>query len=187
MKVRTRTCRVGRSNKGNGFTLLELVVVMLILTAVLGLVVPEVSSVFLRSDLKASSRRLAGAVAYARSQAMVEGRLWELTLDLDESTFWTDPAIGGTGDSEESDLEEDTAKKRSLEGEVRFLDIQKLPDEPRNTGQVTLRFQPKGLVEPALIHLAGPGNKVQTLFIKPFNGRVVVRDGYMEGRDEEIG
>lgn len=186
-KVRTRTCRVGRSNKGNGFTLLELVVVMLILTAVLGLVVPEVSSVFLRSDLKASSRRLAGAVAYARSQAMVEGRFWELTLDLDESTFWTDPAIGGTGDSKESDLEEDTAKKRSLEGEVRFLDIQKLPDEPRNTGQVTLRFQPKGLAEPALIHLAGPGNKVQTLFIKPFNGRVVVRDGYMEGRDEEIG
>ena len=103
------------------------------------------------------------------------------------STFWTDSAAGGTEASEESDLEKDTARKRSLEGEVRFLDIQKPPEEPRNTGVVTLRFQSRGLAEPAVIHLAGPGNKVQTLFIKPFNGRVVVRDGYVGGGDEEVG
>jgi len=77
------TCRVGRSNEPSGFTLVELAVVLVILAVILGLVLPEVSSFFFRSDLKASSRRLAGAVAYARSQAMLEGRLWELTLDLD--------------------------------------------------------------------------------------------------------
>jgi Tfp pilus assembly protein FimT len=66
----------------------ELAVVLVILAVILGLVLPEASSFFFRSDLKASSRRLAGAVAYARSQAMLEGRLWELTLDLDTDSFW---------------------------------------------------------------------------------------------------
>ena len=136
-----RTLRAGNSSRAVGFTLLELVVVMLILVAMLGLVLPQASSVFVRNDLKTSSRRLAGAVAYARSQAMLERVEQQLTLDLD-------------------------AKKAQ--------------NEQLNSGQVALRFQPKGLVEPAVIHLAGSGERVQTISIKAFNGRCVIQDGYVE-------
>ena len=169
-----KTCRAGNSNSPAGFTLLELVVVMLILTAMLGLVLPEASLVFMRNDLKTSSRRLAGAVAYARSQAMLERRVQELTLDLDAGRFW----IGAEGDSDKSDLR--PARKQALVGKVRFMDVRKARDEQRSSGQVALRFQPKGLVEPAVIHLAGSGERVQTLFIKAFNGRCIIQDGYVE-------
>jgi len=169
-----KTYRAGNSNKPAGFTLLELVVVMLILTAMLGLVLPGASSVFVRNDLKTSARRLAGAVAYARSQAMLERRVQELTLDLDGGTFWTSPML----DSDESDLE--PTRKQTLEGEVRFLNVRKAQDEERSSGRVALRFQPKGLAEPAVIHLVGSGERVQTLSIKPFNGRCVIQDGYVE-------
>lgn len=152
--------------------------VMLILTAVLGLVLPRASSVFFRSDLKASTRRLAGAVAYARSQAMLEDRRWELALDLDAGTFWTRPAADPEG------LEPEPARKRSLAGEVRFLDIQRGEEETRRAGEVGLRFQANGLVEPAVVHLAGPGERVQTLRIKPFNGRLAIFEGYV-GREEQ--
>ncbi len=169
------TCRVGRSNEPQGFTLVELAVVLIILTVVLGLVLPEASSFLFRSDLKASSRRLAGAVSYARSQAMLEGRLWELTFDLDANSFW---AAAVDEEGAPSDL--DTVKKRTLAGEVRFLDVKKLPDETKRAGRVAFIFHPKGLVEPAVIHLAGPGKQIQTIFVKAFNGRLVVRDGYLD-------
>ncbi|MGD8916425.1 MAG: hypothetical protein PVH35_07490, partial [Syntrophobacterales bacterium] len=112
---------------------MELAVVLMILAVVLGLVLPEASSLLFRSDLKASSRRLAGAVSYARSQAMLEGRLWELTLDLDADSFWAAAAdVDKEGVS--SDLER--VKKRKLAGEVRFLDVKKLPDETKRAGRV---------------------------------------------------
>ena len=174
-KARMRTLRAGNSSRAVGFTLLELVVVMLILVAMLGLVLPEASSVFVRNDLRTSSRRLAGAVAYARSQAMLERVEQELTLDLDANFFWTNPVE----DSDNSEVDEPTSKQ-ALEGDVRFLGVKKANDEQVNSGQVALRFQPKGLVEPAVIHLAGSGERVQTIFIKTFNGRCVIKDGLVE-------
>jgi Tfp pilus assembly protein FimT len=147
----------------------------MILAVVLGLVLPEASSFLFRSDLKASSRRLAGAVSYARSQAMLEGRPWELTLDLDTGEFWA-TALG----KEDSPADLDTVKKRTLAGEVRFMDVKKLPDETKSAGRVVLHFHPKGLVEPAVIHLAGPGKQIQTIFVKAFNGRLLMEDGYID-------
>ena len=169
------TYRVGRSNESQGFTLVELAVVLMILAVVVGLVLPEASSFLFRSDLKASSRRLAGAVSYARSQAMLEGRPWELTLDLDTASFWAAALV-----KEDSSSDLDSVRKRTLAGEVRFMDVQKLPDETKQAGRVVLLFYPKGLVEPAVIHLVGPGKQIQTLFVKAFNGRLVARDGYLE-------
>ena len=81
---------------------------------------------------------------------------------------------------EEASSEPDTVKKRALAGEVRFMDVKKLPEETKRSGRVALHFHPKGLVEPAVIHLAGPGKQIQTLFVKAFNGRLVVSDGYLE-------
>ncbi len=105
---------------------------------------------------------------------MLEGRLWELTLDLDTDSFWAAAVEeGGSPDL-------DAVKKRTLAGEVRFIDVKKLPDENKRAGRVALHFHPKGLVEPAVIHLAGPGKQIRTLFVKPFNGRLVVREGYLE-------
>jgi hypothetical protein len=52
---------------------------------------------------------------------------------------------------------------------------------------VALRFHPKGLVEPAVIHLKGPGNRVQTLSIKPFSGRLSIEDGYVSSGEAEKG
>jgi Tfp pilus assembly protein FimT len=169
-----RTFKAGKFKNSSGFTLVELAVVLLIIIVALGLVLPQTSSLFIRSDLKAGSRRLAGAVAYARSQAMLEGRLWELTLDLDNSTFWTGPS------QETDELDTRPASKRVLPGDIRFKDVILLDHETRITGSIPIRFHPKGLAEAAMIHLASPGNQIQTLMIKSFNGRVNIYDGYVE-------
>ena len=106
---------------------------------------------------------------------MLEGRFWELTLDLDTASFWA-----AALDKENSSSDLDTVRKRTLAGDVRFMDVKKLPDETMRAGRVVLHFHPKGLVEPAVIHLAGPGKQIQTIFVKAFNGRLVARDGYLD-------
>jgi len=176
-----RTCGAGRSSEPHGFTLLELAVVLLLLTVVLGLVLPEASSLLTDSDLRTSSRRVAGAVAEARNEAMLGGRIWELTIDLESGAFWIAPV----GDAEQGGKA--GPRKRTLAGQVRFLDVQKGQDESQTAGQVSIRFHPKGLVEPAVIHLGGRGDRVQTLSIKPFSGRLSIQDGYVGDADEEKG
>ena len=105
---------------------------------------------------------------------MLEGRLWYLTMDLDENSFWTSPAV------EDERPEVVQSQKRSLQGEVRFVDVQKMEGEPTSAGHVVLGFQPKGLVEPAVIHLAGPGGSSLRLIVKAFSGRVQIEEGYGE-------
>jgi len=182
-----RTCGAGRSSEPHGFTLLELAVVLLLLTVVLGLVLPEASSLLTDSDLRTSSRRVAGAVAEARNEALLGGRIWELAIDLESGTFWIAPV----GDAEEGGKPAEAGKsgprKRTLAGQVRFLDVRKGQEESRNTGRVGIRFHPKGLVEPAVIHLGDPGKRVQTLSIKPFSGRLSIQDGYVGAGDGEKG
>ncbi|MBW1982378.1 MAG: GspH/FimT family pseudopilin [Deltaproteobacteria bacterium] len=154
-----------------GFTLIELTVVLLILTIALGLVLPEASSLIFRNSLQTSARRLAGAVSYARSQAMVEGRPWKLVVDLDNNSYWL---AAGTGNADAGHT-----RKRSLESGVRFVDVEIPGQDTRTAGQVTIHFNPKGLAEPAVLHIEGSGNKVRTLRIKAFNGRLVILDGYV--------
>jgi prepilin-type N-terminal cleavage/methylation domain-containing protein len=182
-----RTSGVGRSNDPNGFTLLELAVVLLLLTVVLGLVLPEASSLLTDSDLRTSSRRVAGAVAEARNEAMLGGRIWELAIDLESNAFWIAPVGDGEEGGTSAEAGKSQPRKRTLAGEVRFLDVRKGQEESRNTGRVSIRFHPKGLVEPAVIHLGGRGNRVQTLSIKPFSGRLSIEDGYVGGGDGEKG
>jgi Tfp pilus assembly protein FimT len=175
------TYRAGRSSKPAGFTLLELAVVLFLLVLVLGLVLPEASSLLTDSDLRTSARRLSGSVGEARNQAMMEGRIWELVIDLDSGSFWIAPV----GEAEAAG--KPGPRKRTLAGDVRFLDVRKGQNDSQTAGQVAVRFHPKGLVEPAVIHLKGPGNRVQTLSIKPFSGRISIEDGYVGGGEVEKG
>jgi prepilin-type N-terminal cleavage/methylation domain-containing protein len=182
-RVRMRTCGVGKSSDSNGFTLLELAIVLLLLTVVLGLVLPEASSLLTDSDLRTSSRRVAGAVAEARNEAMLGGRIWELTIDLEANTFWIAPVGDGEEAGTSAQAGKPEPKRRTLAGEVRFLDVQKGQDQSQNTGRVGIRFHPKGLAEPAAIHLGDQSNRVQTLGIKPFSARLSIQDGYVGGTD----
>jgi prepilin-type N-terminal cleavage/methylation domain-containing protein len=172
-KERMPTYRAGRSSEPAGFTLLELTVVMILLLLVLGLVLPEASSLLTDSDLRTSARRLAGAVGEARNEAMLGGQIWQLVIDLESGSFWIAPA----GEGKEAD--KPAPRKAKLVDDVRFIDIQKGQDELLTTGRVSIRFHPRGLVEPTVIHLIGPGNRVRTLSIKSFSGRLSIEDGYV--------
>ncbi len=65
-----------------GFTLVELLIVLVIMVLGVSLVGPNISSGSDRASLKAASRDLKSALRYARGQALVSQQQVTVTLDL---------------------------------------------------------------------------------------------------------
>ncbi len=64
-----------------GFTLLELLVVLVLATLMLSLVVPRFAAVVPGVELKSTAQKTASLLRYARSRAMAESRLITFSLD----------------------------------------------------------------------------------------------------------
>jgi len=80
-----------RPNVGkDGFTLLELMIVMLLMTLVIG-----ISTIFFANTLTSSTfnttiRDLSTTIRHARSLAQIHGERKAVTIDLDSKTYWID-------------------------------------------------------------------------------------------------
>lgn len=166
-----------------GYTLLELLLVILLLGIVLFTATPRLRDIIAGDPLSLAVRRLSGLCSELRAQAVSDQRDYYLALDLDEQRFF----------AYREDLDpEGRSKKRekawSLGAGVRFAKVDAFSGEQRFFGEVTIRFSREGYAQPALIYLeTGPGRT--TLFINPLLPAMKVWDRYVdraELRDEAI-
>ncbi len=72
-----------------GFTLLELLIVLVIAASVVTLVLPQLSNAMTIVELKSGARKLASALRHARSQAIVRAQEVAVVLDVQERTYQT--------------------------------------------------------------------------------------------------
>ena len=78
---------VTRPVRSEGFTLFELLLVLLLMGLLYGLAVPMLGTGSTGLDMKAASRQLAAGLRKARGIAVTERREAVLTLDVDGRTF----------------------------------------------------------------------------------------------------
>ncbi|MFQ5994564.1 MAG: GspH/FimT family pseudopilin [Acidiferrobacterales bacterium] len=78
-----------RAKVCKGFTLLELLVVLAIASALVAIVVPQFSGVMATLELKSSVRELASALRQARSQAIAQRHHVAVTLNVERRTYET--------------------------------------------------------------------------------------------------
>jgi len=71
-----------------GYTLIELIVVVLLIGLVLTLAAPRLRNVLLTDDLKGAARKMIGIINSLRNEAIREQRDYFLHLDLDANRFW---------------------------------------------------------------------------------------------------
>jgi general secretion pathway protein H len=119
-----------------GFTLLELMVVLVIATLMIALVPPMLSGLGGFLDLKGAARQLAAGLRSARNEAVLTRREAVLTVDLEQRVF---SLTGGAREyslpekgeiklfTAESELEEETR------GSIRFF-----PDGSSTGGRIML-------------------------------------------------
>lgn len=129
---RMATKRVGQ----HGFTLLELLVVLVIAVLLVAVVPPLISGMSGATELRSAARQLAAGLRFARNEAVTRQREAVLTLDLSKHRF----AI--SGDPREIALPESlslhlyTAQSELLDqatGNIRFF-----PDGSSTGGAVTV-------------------------------------------------
>jgi prepilin-type N-terminal cleavage/methylation domain-containing protein len=173
--------------KHNGFTFVELTVVIIIIGIMMSVTVPRFGSMFSKASLGAAARRLAGTMGYLRNAAAKEGRSYFLNIDLETHEFWVtvvsegaDPYLinqGGFVDPQDEELSgyEEVAdpflRRTRLEKQIAFERIV-LPNGAEVVeGRFMIEFRPDGTADETLIYMRNPKGKIYTLHLEQYNGQ----------------
>ncbi len=166
------------SKERDGFTLLELTVVLLLLGFILLLTFPNFRKQIFASDIKRCVLGLVGEVKYAQSQAATTKKMHRLIIDVKDNIFWVmREEARGKFIREPSR----SGQPHGLPPGIFFLDVIH-PDRGRiMEGLAYIDFFPTGWAEESTFHLQRK-EEIFTIFINPLGGRVEVYEGYWEKR-----
>ena len=78
-----------------GFTLLELVLVMVIICTLLGITAPSLKGFFAGRRTVDAAAQIVALANFARSQSVAEGRVYRLNIDMETGDYWLTAEDGG--------------------------------------------------------------------------------------------
>jgi len=159
----------------SGFTLIELMVVILIISVVAAIVLPRLPQPE-STKLKSSARNLATGIRFLNDQAMTTKSQYNLTFDLTESVVKI-TRHSAAGD----ELPPDDAffNRPLIEDGISIEDVVSSLRGKAAEGQFVVPFGPNGNAEALMIHLKG-GAGHYTIIAYPDGGKVTVQEGYQE-------
>jgi prepilin-type N-terminal cleavage/methylation domain-containing protein len=164
--MRGRCGGVVRDN--NGFTLLEMIIVLFLLGGLLSLIIPRIS---IGDSLGSVVRRWVGALKSFQDMAVATQKTVRLHVDLDRGMYW--PMVLD-GNQEKIPLDATWATPISLPESIRFADFQ-VGTERKESGRVELFFYPNGRIDQATMHLADTNN-IMGVLIEPVTALIRVTD-----------
>ena len=161
-----------------GYTLIELTVVVILIGLIIGMVIPRFREAVLTDNLLNSTNKMIGMIKTLRNQAIREQKVYILHLDMEGNRVWYDsPSMT---DEERARAAE---KAPSLPEDVRIMDVWASGAGKRMTGEAGLRINKKGYIQQAIIHLGSQDDRQFTLLISPFLRKVKVFEKYLEFED----
>lgn len=167
--------------KQRGFTLLEMMVVIIIIGTVMAIAIPRMNDAF-EVNLKSAIRRMGGAFQFSFNESVIKQTPLRLNFDFETGRYWlTALAVeGNTGQF--VPIETDLLGESQLPSGVYFEDVVTPHDmEKRTEGEdIFIGFFPTGFVERAVIHLASEDGRQYTLLAHPLTGKVTVFDTYVD-------
>jgi len=166
-----------RTSRGKGFTLVELMFVLLLIGFISLLTFPNFRQFFGPPDFKRAVLGFVGTLRYAHSQAATTKNKYRLYIEVKENTFWiSTEGEKGKFYRDPSSLGQPTY----LPAGVIFLDVYHPERGKVRDGAAYVEFSPTGWVDECTIHIKKSEQEVFTLFVHPFSGKVEVVDGYSE-------
>ena len=116
----------------DGFTLLELVLVLLLMGLIAGLTLPFVASSLDRLKLQSEVRQIASAMQFTRSEAISKKALFTFNINIDENKYWL--AIP---------KQNEVTQSKPIDETVRIMDY-KNAEETLTEGAFKILFYPRG-------------------------------------------
>ncbi|MBM3502188.1 MAG: prepilin-type N-terminal cleavage/methylation domain-containing protein [Armatimonadetes bacterium] len=187
------------SSVPRGFTLVELMVVLVILVLLAGLTAPSFARQYHVAKLRSAARDLVGLMQYARSQAVVEGTTYRLNVDRDGGRVWVtyyDTETAEARDEEPKFVEDESVlgASRKLPAGVTICELQ-LGDEAlaqlseealeeieglqsrlNEEGTPFIAFAPSGTSDGARILLENEYEDQLAVAVDAITGRTEVRE-----------
>lgn len=146
----------------NGFTLLELIVVMSLLGIMLIFTVPRFHETLFLDDTKTGSRWIIGKIQALKEAAVRNQKQYSLHINLDTEQFWeTDASMSA------EDLENAALNASSLPSGLKIADIEYPIRGKINSGQTDITFYKNGTSDKVLIHIQD-GDQYESYLIEPF-------------------
>jgi len=187
---------VTRARNEAGFTLLELLVVLLLIVLVTGVFMTTVGGGF-GVHLRHAGRALSEELEYVAQRAVTTGQVQRFVIDLDQQVFRVEelplPALDEAAElpqyAENLDLAPPPAQDQfqPVEGrigewralddadEVGFREV-RLANEARSDGPVAIGFSPDGASDPAEIWLRDDGGYDLRIQLVAFTGEIRVEE-----------
>jgi type II secretory pathway pseudopilin PulG len=158
-----------RLNDASGFTMLEIVMVLFLLTGMLSLVIPKLS---IGENLGTVTRKWVGSLKTLQELSMTTQKTVRLYVDIDRGMYW--PMVL---DGNEEKIPQDPiwAYPLTLPETVRFSDIQ-VGVTRKETGRVDIFFYPNGRIDQATVHLMDLHNNVMGIFVEPVTALIRITD-----------
>ena len=177
LRVASRVQGTLRTRHSNGFTLIELTVVLVVMGVMLGLIIPKLGELG-EANLKRSARHLTGMIRFLRDEAQAKKMPYRLRFDIQGGRYWAEVLTANPGEQtvEWKKLYSEMAAEGSLSGQTAFLNIKagSHPDEPY------IQFTPDGWVEKSFIYFKDGSDRPFTLIVKPLTGTTELREGLIE-------
>lgn len=161
----------------NGFTLLELIIVCVLIGTMLVVSVPSMRNSFIGDQLKTTSRKIIGFVNGIRQLAEREHQSYFLNIDKMDNRIWYEKDITI------KDAEEDEEPEGLIfPAEIRISKIWTKSEGEYSDDQHRIWISSKGYMDQAVLHLEDDGNNVISLHFFPFLDSVKVYDKYTPGQ-----
>ena len=149
-------------NSSKGFSLLELIVALFIVSLVLALVMPSFG-VFGDNKLKSEAREMASVLRYLNDSASSRKETYALKFDLDKNIVsWKDPE--GEKERVVDDLSGVTTQSN---GRV-------------SRGELTVFFEPLGIRQNLIVHMSRD-NHSMSVTLNHLSGKVKIKDETKQG------
>jgi prepilin-type N-terminal cleavage/methylation domain-containing protein len=157
-----------------GFTLIELIVVISLISIMLFFAIPRFQSNILSNSTNEVSRWILLKIPYIKERAAREQKKYILHVSFESNKLWiTDEAM-----LQES-LQSAEENGYKLPEDIKLLDVEFPDQEKISVGQADIYFNEKGYSDKAIIHLENDDNEKFSFLIEPFLLRVRLYNSYV--------
>jgi general secretion pathway protein H len=161
-----------------GFTLIELAMVLLVLGIAMAMVMPRFSGTLERQQMRRTVNAVRGYVRLLHARAAFEKREYHLVFDLEKQVMAA--CYKENRDSACYLVQSRELRQYEFPDAVYVLDVISPQGEKTTEGAAVTRFYPTGVAERSVIHLGTAHNQRTTLVIEPFGGGLKDFYGYVD-------
>lgn len=161
----------------NGFTLIELIVVISLISIIIFVSVPRFHNKTLPDNTKKVSRWIMLTSQSLKEKSFCDHKLYTMHVDMESKRLWV---------TDESMSEEDVLQTRQkgfmISDDVEVLDVE-FPGDNKISGLADICFYPDGHSDMALIHIKDDDNNQLSFLIEPFLSKVKLYEEYSQFED----